>query len=172
MADWLLEELQAIDDSPAGGGSGHMTDEMPEGARPPGYRFVGRILAQELMVRRTQAAQMRTVAEAVALIEPARRSGRSHARRAGDRTARAAASDPLHDPATGTGAHRDHEDDTGRPEHGEDEDGTKVRRSKISAEQLLSARLAPELNLHPLTAAVEVGVAVGLVRDLPLIMGL
>lgn len=106
---WLTEELDAL------------------GGECSGYQLVERILPQELLIRRLQAAQVRSIAQAAEGITPARRGTASTA---------------------------------GNPSN------------EITSEQLLAARLAPEFNLHPLTAAVEVGVAVRLVRDLPRIMQL
>ncbi|WP_285598781.1 hypothetical protein, partial [Kineosporia sp. NBRC 101731] len=153
-ADWLMEELEAMG-GPGTDGSGpdraasdrNVNKDLGEGFSP-GYRLVGRVLSQELMIRRLQAAEMRAVAQAADLIVPVRRDVRSRKRSGGGRG------------------------ESGDEGAGGDQGGEGLASSSISAEQLLSARLAPELNLHPLTAAVEVGVAVGLVRDLPLIMGL
>ncbi|WP_285616751.1 HNH endonuclease signature motif containing protein [Kineosporia sp. NBRC 101677] len=109
---------------------------------------------QEWLIRSIQAKRIATLAQAVKAMPPARR------RRATKRR-----NNPINREAGTSQDKADHGQDA-------DTDAAADTGARISSVRLTSARIAPEMTLHPRTATTLLEHAQGLVDDLPTIMAL
>ncbi|MCD5309867.1 HNH endonuclease signature motif containing protein [Kineosporia babensis] len=143
LAEWLLDELDPAvfsSESPAAD-----ADVLVELA-----------IQQEWMIRSIQAQRVRTLAQAVKVMPPARRFARKSS-------------------GSGQGRHPDRTADTDQAADSNQPAGPEQdvdSATRISPLRLISARVAPEVNCHPRSTTTLLEHARGLVEDLPTIMNL